>query len=277
MNLNDIQTLLFVPAGNERFIASAIASKPDAVILDLEDSIATDAKPAARKAVAENLRVLREAGMPALLRVNSAASEMRSDIAAAGGEDLAAVILAKCNDEDAAEQAARLIDQRAPLIALIESPSALFHLPALAAVPEVAGLMFGSEDYAADVGTAPDSLGVQIGAALMVAACSKRKLLPIGLAGPIGNFRDLDAFGAVVERSRQLGFRAAAAIHPRQLPVIAAGFAPSDAEVEKARKIVAAFDGANGKGAVALNGVMLDAPVVEQARRVIARLEKSRR
>lgn len=267
------QALLFVPAGAPRFVASAIRHRPDAVILDLEDAVAPSDKAKAREALRGHQQELAAAGIPVVLRVNSSLAAMVRDIAAADMDHLAAVMVPKCSNTRGLENAAELLDAEppVPLIALIEQPSALPRVNAIASVPRVAGLMFGPEDYAAGLGTEPSSPALEIAAALVTAACAERGLLPIGIAGAMGNFKDKPAYLEKVKRARLLGFRAAAAIHPDQLPLLRAGFMPSPDEVAKAQAIVATFEAAQ-RGAVAHEGAMLDEPIVEQARRLLGRV-----
>ncbi len=273
------RALLFVPAGNNRFVKSAIRYRPDAVILDLEDGVAEDAKSVARNAVGDHLRELHDAGIDAILRVNAGILAMTKDLQAINGSPLAAVLVSKCTDGRGLQNAAELLNDlsgdsdrlSAPLIALIESPVALPKLADITREQWLIGLMFGSEDYAAELSVFSDSPAMDVPATLIAAACAARNLLAIGLAGSIANFSDLDAYAAKVAKSRALGFRAAAAIHPAQLPVLRAGFAPSEAEIAKARQVIATFEAAAAqkRGVAKLHGAMLDAPVVTQARNIL--------
>ncbi len=98
-------------------------------------------------------------------------------------------------------------------------------------------------------------------------------ILPMGFVGSIADFRDQDAFRAIVRRSKRLGFACASAIHPLQVPVMNEEFSPSAAEVERAERMVAAYDSAleQGLGAVQFEGAMIDVPVVQRAQNVLAR------
>lgn len=279
MTITGWRALLFVPAGSERMVQSAIRHRPDAVILDLEDGVARDAKAAARAQLRSHQAALAGAGIDAILRVNGDIVDMVEDLGAAQPASLAAVMVPKCSDDRRLRNAAEILrsfegrdGRRAtPLLALVESPAALPALDAISQVPGLIGMMFGPEDYAAELGTSADSAAIEVAATLTAAAAAARGLLPIGLAGSLADFTDLAAYASKVARARSLGFRAAAAIHPAQLPALRAGFQPDRAAVEKARRIVAAFESAAaaGRGVVALDGAMLDAPVVEQARRLL--------
>lgn len=268
MNPSDWQALLFVPANSEKLLQSAIKHKPDAVILDLEDGVATDKKAEARELLARQQAALAKAKIDCVLRINSDAALARLDIASAELNALAAIMVPKCTGRIALDRVTSFMGARAvPLIALVESPAALPQLTAIAATSGVCALMFGPEDYAAEFGLPSDEAELDIAAALLAAAAVAAKRLAIGIPGSLANFTDIKGFTEKVKRARRLGFRAAAAIHPAQLPAIRAGFKPSAAEIERAKKIVSA----SGKstGAIKVDGAMVDAPIIEQAKRVL--------
>ena len=277
MSFAALQALLFVPAGKARFIDSAIRHAPDAVILDLEDAVAAHDKPAARVALVENQSALHAAGIAAIVRVNAGLTDLVADIAALNIGKTAAVMLAKCDSLRQVENATELLAAHeaalglpaVPLIPLIEQPGALRNLFDIAGMPRVAAMMFGPEDYSADLGTPSASPAIEMAATQMTAACATHNRLAIGVAGPMGNFRDEEGYGALVRRARLLGFQAAAAIHPSQLPLIRHGLSPDAQEIARASAIIAAFEASN-TGAVAHQGTMLDLPVIAQARRVLA-------
>jgi citrate lyase subunit beta/citryl-CoA lyase len=264
------QALLCVPASTPKLVASAIRHRPDAVILDLEDGVAAEAKPAARLAVRAHIEAIAGAGIDCVLRVNSGLRQMVEDLDAGAPDLLAAVMVPKCIDCRNLRNAGELLGENGtPLIALAESPAALPHLEKLSRAPGVAAMMFGPEDYAAELGVSADSPALEIPAALIAAAATAAGILAIGLPGSLANFANLDALAAKAARARALGFRAAVAIHPAQLPVLRQAFMPSQKEIDRARKVVTAFE-QSGTGAIKLDGTMLDAPVVEQARRILA-------
>ena len=262
------QALLFVPVGTEKHLASAIRLRPDAVILDLEDAVAPEAKPAARAALRGAQAELAKAGIDCVLRVNGSLRAMVDDLAAADLAKLRAVMLPKCEDTRGLRNVAELTTGQVGLIALIESPLGLRRSGEIAALPEVQGLMLGSEDYAATLGVNPNKGALDLVAAELAIAACPRGLLPIGFPGSIANFRDLELYASQIAKGRDLGMRAVAAIHPAQLPVIRATLAPSNAEVAWAEKVVASVE--EGNAVFALDGAMVDAPVVARARQINA-------
>ena len=262
------QSLLFVPVGADKHLASAIRLRPDAVILDLEDAVAPDAKASARGALRGMQAQLAEAGIDCALRVNRPLRAMVDDLTAADLANLRAVIVPKCEDSRGLRNAAELTSFQIALIALVESPAGLRQLEVIATVPEVQGLMLGSEDYSATLGVNPNNGALELVAAELAIAASPRGLLPIGFPGSIANFRELDLYASQIAKGRDLGMRAVAAIHPAQLPVIRATLAPSEAEVAWAEKVLASVDA--GGAVFALDGAMVDAPVVARARQITA-------
>lgn len=267
----DWQALLFVPVGADRHLASAIRNRPDAIILDLEDGVALQAKPAARAALQAAQAQIRADGIACVLRVNGGVAAMVADLAAADHSLIDAVLVPKCESPRLIQNAADLTGGGVPLLALIESPNALVQLHKLAALPQVAGLMLGSEDYSALLGVDPDAGALDLPTAQIANAAVGRGLLSIGFPGSIANFRHLDRYAAQIARGRALGMRAVAAIHPAQLPVIRAALAPTEAELVWARQILsrAAELAALGQAVGAVDGMMIDAPVIARARRLL--------
>lgn len=271
----DWQRLLFVPAGAHRLLTSALRHRPDAVILDLEDALDPSARAVARAGLADAQGEIKAAGLACVVRINSPLRDMVKDSAALDPGNLDAVIVPKCDDPRPLENAAELTGGRVPLIALIEGPAGLRLMHRSAAVPQVCGLMLGSEDFSAALGVDPNGGGLMQPAASIALAAAERGLMAIGFPGSIANFRDLDLYRRQIAQGRALGMTAVAAIHPSQLGVIADAFAPSDAEIDWARRILARARQmkSEGEGAAALDGQMIDAPVIARATRLLARLK----
>lgn len=206
--------------------------RPDAVILDLEDAVAPDAKAAARIVLRANQTQLAEAGIDCVLRVNGAIRAMVEDLSAANHSLLHGVMVPKCEDAHSLLNAADLTDGAMGLIALVESPAGLQRLVEIAVVPQVIALMLGSEDYSATLGVDPDRGALDLIAAQLAVAVAPRGLIPIGFPGSIANFLNLELYARQIGCGRDLGMRAVAAIHPTQLPVIRAPLAPTEADVK---------------------------------------------
>jgi citrate lyase subunit beta/citryl-CoA lyase len=159
-------------------------------------------------------------------------------------------------------------------IVLVETVTGFFRLEAIAkSHPRVVGLSLGTEDFTASAGMLPDPDALLYPKQHTVFAARAAGILPLGFVGSIADFRDQDAFRAIVRRSKRLGFVGASAIHPLQVPVLNQEFAPTGEEIDRAERMVAAYDKAyaEGLGAVQFEGAMIDIPVVQRARTVLHR------
>jgi citrate lyase subunit beta/citryl-CoA lyase len=269
----DWQAMLFVPVGAERHLASALRLRPDAIILDLEDAIASAGKPDARSKLQDAQGLIHDAGIDCVIRINGPLQDMVKDIAEADLGLVAALMVPKVEGLRALENVTELTGGKIGLIALIETPAALASLPQISAFPQVVALMLGSEDYAASLGVSPDGGALTHLAAQIAVAAAPRGLLGIGFPGSLANFRVLDLYADQIARGRQLGLRAVAAIHPAQLPVIRTALTPTTAEVTWATKVLETLRDTDG-GVTALDGTMIDAPVIVRARNILRHFQR---
>ena len=297
--LPPMRSLMFVPAHRERMVERALglgefgASGLDVAILDLEDGVPPAAKDEARRRIADVLaRISRDGGGPRrYVRIRRALSDDGAgDLDAVVRTGLAGIMAPKVRRPDEVEWIAERLDEleqsaKVPhgtvrIIPSIESAAALIEAPRIAkASDRVAGLAFGSEDFALDLGLPTKREGeaadlLYARSATVVAAVSAGKLAFDGIWPDI---KDGAGLRADALRARRLGFTGKTLIHPDQIAAVNEIFSPTVAEVEEARRVVQAFDEAvtRGEGAVALDGRMLDAPVVERARRVLRGIEQN--
>lgn len=277
------RSLLFVPAISDKHIAKAASVGADAIQIDLEDSVPPERKAEARERVQAIAEQVAANGADIVVRINRPWRLSVADMEAAVGARVSCLSLPKVPGPGHVQAIAEVLDELeaerglAPghtgLIAMIETAEGLVRMTEIAAAhPRVVGLIVGSEDLALSLGMRPEADGLYVPAVLSVAAARAAGVLPLGFIGSIADYADKEAFRAVIRRARALGFVGGFAIHPNQVAVMNEEFAPSPAEVEAARKLVAAFDDARAKGlgAVVHEGRMIDAPVVERARAVIA-------
>ncbi len=272
-----LRSLLFVPGDRPERMEKALASGADALILDLEDSVAPAAKAAARQAVAAFLRSA-DRGVRLFVRVNPLDSGLiEDDLAAIAGCTVDGLVLPK--PEGAASIRALASLAPGPLILPVatETPSAIFTLGSYAEVtPLLAGLTWGAEDLPAAIGassaretdgsfTAP----YQLARSLTLFAAHSAAVPAIETVYPA--FRDLDGLGHYVARAARDGFTGMLAIHPTQVPVINYHLTPTGEDVRRARAIIAAFDANPGLGAVQIDGRMIDAPHLKLARTILLR------
>ncbi len=277
------RSLLFVPVLAERFVAKAHTRGADAIILDLEDSIIPANKAAARAALAAAVPRVAQGGADVTVRINRPLDLAVPDIAAAVMPGVAALMLPKVMGPEHVRLLAELVtDREAALgmpightrfLVLIEEPAALPHLFAIAAQPRMAGMSVGGEDMATELGATPSADSMYVFAMQGLAACRAAGILPMGSMGQLANIADLDSYRAGLKRGRALGFTTASCIHPAHVPIINEEYGASPAELDRARRLLAAFDTAvaAGEGAVAFEGSMIDLPVVIRARRLLER------
>lgn len=257
------RTFLFVPGDRPERFDKALDSGADVVVVDLEDAVAPADKIAARAAVAERLSAAR----PVVIRVNGAATPwFEADLSLRARPGVLGIMLPK------AEAGAVLgrVAAAAPVIALIESAAGIESVGEVAATAGVVRLAFGTIDLALELETESEETLRILGARLVTASRAR------GLAAPIDGvtrvFREAAPVEAAMRDARARGFGAKLCVHPAQLAPVVAALMPTPAQVEAARRIVAA-DKASGGRAVALDGAMVDKPVVDRAYRLLRAME----
>ena len=277
------RSLMFVPVLAERFIAKAHTRGADALILDLEDSIIPAKKAEARAALAAAVPRVAQNGADVVVRINRPLELAVPDIEAAVMPGVSALMLPKVMGPEHVRLLAELVTERETqlgmeightrFLVLIETTAALPHLFAIAAEPRMAGMSVGGEDFATDMGAIPSADSMYVFAMQGLAACRAAGILPMGSMGQLAKIDDLDSYRAGLKRGRELGFTTASCIHPAHVPIINEEYGASDAEVDRARRLLAAFEvaKANGEGAVAFEGSMVDLPIVIRAERLLAR------
>lgn len=259
-----------MPAGADRLLASAVRHRPEAVIIDLEDAIPLREKDDARRRLDGMIETLAGAGIAIVVRVNAPLALMVEDLKSFNRDGVSAILIPKVESSRPVENAVELTCGKVAMIALIETPIGLERLSAIAEAPMLGGLMLGSEDLSAAMGVSPDGGVLNVPAARLAIASSASGLLAIGFPGSIGNFKNLDLYRRQIERGRDLGMNAVAAIHPAQLPVICEALRPTPDEISWARSVIDASRN-DGRALSKVDGAMVDAPVLLRARRILAR------
>jgi citrate lyase subunit beta / citryl-CoA lyase len=277
------RSLLFVPAAAPQRWEKAHTRGADAIILDLEDSTQPEAKAEARKLATDAVTTLAANGAQVTVRVNNDPEHLEQDLEAVVVPGLIAIVLPKV--EEAQELAAlstmleaieyeRGMERLAiKAIAVIESPRALERIHAIADGPRLIGISLGSEDFSLSLGRPPTALSLGYAAQTISYAASARGLMGLAMASGIGNFTNLEGFGAAAVHAHAMGLTGAMCIHPSQVPVLNECFGVSQAEIADARAIVAAWE-TRQDGVVSHNGRMIDQPVAERARRLLASAER---
>ena len=267
---------LFVPADSEKKIAKALDSDADAIIFDLEDSVAPANKAAARD-ILKNLPQRTE--RPQLwVRINPIGSEFqRDDLHLIGVADIHGIVLPKAEGGwDVVELAHRT--GNIPVHAIVtETPASLFGMLSYRDPKSpLAAMSWGAEDLSAALGASSKydadgslSFTYRLARTLCLAAAVAAGVQPVD--GVFADFKDEQGLRAEAEAARREGFTGKLAIHPAQVSVINAAFTPSAEEVSHAEEIVAAFEAQPDAGVLSVGGRMVDRPHLVQARRVLER------
>lgn len=267
-----IRSVLYIPGSKARALDKAATLPCDAIIFDLEDAVAPSEKVAARALLAQMLTEVDYRPRLRLVRVNGAASAWGADdlMAFAAHPGVDGLLLPKV---DRAEDLAAPGNK--PLWAMMETPLAMLNAGSIAAHPRLAGLVMGTNDLLKDLGARfrPDraALATSLGLCLLAARANGKTIVD----GVYNAFKDLDGLVAECEQGRDMGFDGKTLIHPDQLATANRAFAPSEAEIDLARRQIAAFDAAKALG----EGVaVLDGKIVENLHIVTARatLDKAR-
>jgi citrate lyase beta subunit len=270
------RALLFVPADDPKKAAKAAASGADSVILDLEDGVAADRKAAARKTAADSLANLDFGRSERLVRINPVGSGLDA-------EDIEATLPARPDGyvipkvespQQIRDVALKTSLSPLPLLALIETARGVMNLKEIAgADPRLEALLFGAEDLASDMGAVRSTAGWEAlwarGAVVLVAAALSLQAIDTVFV----DLQDEEGLRRESALACGMGYTGKMAIHPRQIPVIAAAFTPTDEEIARARRLVEthARHQALGTGVFVLDGKMVDWPMVRAAERLLAR------
>jgi len=276
---------MYVPVNVEKYVDKAHARGADCLQLDLEDSVPASEKDAARKLVPVAAKRVRRGGGDVVVRINSPYEVTVKDLDASICQDVDGIAITKVQSADhvkriddyisGLESKRGLRAGHTRLIAMIETPGAFFQMPAIAqSSARLAAMNVGGEDFALENGMEPTEETLLMPKQQMIFAARSGGLMPLGFIASVAAFGDWDAFGAMVRRSRQFGFMGAGCIHPGQVPIVNREYSPSAQEAAFARRVIDenAKAEAAGRASFAIDGKMIDVPVVERARRLLARL-----
>ena len=276
-----LRSLLFVPGDRPERMEKALGYGADALILDLEDSVAASAKPAAREAIAGFL-ARADRPVPLFVRINPLDGGLADDdLAAVVGAKPDGIMLPKAEGGksvvDLLARLARLGDDSSLIFPLAtETPAAIFAIGSFGGVsPRICALSWGAEDLPAAIGAAtarePDgsyTAPYQLARSLTLFGAHAAGVEAIETVFP--DIKNTDGLAAYAARGRRDGFTGMMAIHPAQIPVINQAFTPSEPELAHAQKIVDAFAAAPDAGVLQIDGKMVDFPHLKQARRILA-------
>ena len=278
------RSMLYVPATSEKFIEKAHERGADAIKIDLEDAVALAEKPRARTLVRSAAKTVARGGADVLVRINRPLRMAVDDLEASVWPEVHGLVLPKVESADhigfLAEIITELEDERdmkrghIKLMALIETPRGYSNVRDIANSSErLTAIALGQEDFSAEMGMVePEGMSLLTYYQTVQVAAREAGILPIGYPGSIAEFTDLELFKSNALIARKLGFDGGACIHPKQVPILNEAFTPTDDEIDRSERMVAAYDAAMaaGDGAVAFEGKMIDVPVVARAERILS-------
>ncbi len=273
------RSMLFAPADQPRFLSKIETRGADAIQVDLEDGVLPENKNLARESLKSAVQTLHEKSLPCIIRINRPWRLAVPDLEAAVLPDVSAIGLPKVPNASHIQAIGEIVTEleiergipegTISFIAMIETPEGALNIPEIAKADDrLSGIIVGVEDFSLESGISLESPALAAVHIDTVLAARAAGIAAYGFVGSISEFKDLEKFARIVTEARHMGFDGAFCIHPAQVPVLNSAFSPSDAEISHAEAVIAAFSEARtkGLGAIALNGKMIDKPVVERAK-----------
>jgi len=280
------RSILYVPGNVPKFIDKAHERGADCVLVDLEDSVQPAQKPEARAMLPETMAKVARSGADVAVRINRPMRLAIADIEAAVRPGLSALFVTKTESV----QHLRLLDEVVTELekerglpvggigfgAMIEHPRALAHINDIAEHgPRVIGMMLGGEDFALETGSVPGDETLELPKRMVAFAAQAHGVNMIGILGTVADYSDPDAYKKSAERARRFGFSGGTCIHPGLVAALNEAFTPKVDEVAYAKKLIEADRkaAAEGRGSFSVDGKMIDIPVIDRARKLLARHE----
>ena len=277
-SLRPRRSALYMPSSNEKALEKAKTIASDAIIFDLEDAVSPDAKPAARANAVAAANSGAYGSRELTIRCNGLDTPWGADdIAAAAQACVSAVVIPKINsvaEVNAVSAALRAAGAPDEILiwAMIETPTAIFDVRAIAAHPRVATLVMGTNDLAKELRATQVRGRAPLMPHLATALLAAREAGKVILDGVFNDVKDLDAFRDECVQGMHMGFDGKTLIHPTQVEIANDVWAPTGDEVDHAKRVIAAFDEATaeGRGVITVDGRMIENLHVDNARRVLA-------
>lgn len=275
MDTRPYRSVLYIPGSKERALDKATTLEVDAIIFDLEDAVAPDEKAAARATLAAALADKDYGRRLRIVRINGLNTDWgRADAEAVRDMACDAVLLPKVDGPEQIEALAAITGDL-PVWAMMETPRAMLNAAAIAAHPKLAGFVMGTNDLAKDLQTRfrADRLPLLTALSLCVLAAKAEGIVIVD--GVYNAFKDEDGLRAECEQGRDLGMDGKTLIHPAQVAIANTVFAPSEAEIDLARRQIAAFEAAEaaGQGVAVVDGRIVENLHVVTARQTLAKAE----
>jgi citrate lyase subunit beta/citryl-CoA lyase len=280
------RSILYVPGNVPKFIDKAHERGADCVLVDLEDSVQPAQKPEARAMLPETMAKVARGGADVAVRINRPMRLAIADIEAAVRTGLSALFITKTESV----QHLRLLDEAVTELekerglpvggigfgVMVEHPRALAQIHDIAEHgPRVISMMLGGEDFALETGSVPGDETLELPKRLVAFAAQAHGLNVFGILGTVADYSDPEAYRKSAERARRFGFSGATCIHPGLVAALNEAYTPKPEEVAYAKKLIEADKQAQaeGRGSFSVDGKMIDIPVIDRARKLIARHE----
>lgn len=275
--------MLYVPVSAERFVAKAHERGADAIILDLEDAVAPAQKDAARARLPDAVAAAGQRGATIFVRINAEPERIRLDAEAACRAGAFGLFVPKAREPHTLTALADFVHGferlmgRDPMVfvPMIEDPGAVLDARRIAtATPRVYGMITGSEDLATSLGAEPTPEVLHLPKLLVHYGAKAAGVFSFGLLRSVADYNDHAGIEASARAARSFGFDGATCVHPSVVPILNRAFSPTEQELDRARRLVAASEQAEaaGHGAFAFEGRMVDEPVVRRARALLERM-----
>jgi citrate lyase subunit beta/citryl-CoA lyase len=255
-----LRSVLYMPSSNERALEKAKTIPADAIIFDLEDAVAPDAKEAARANAVAAVQSGEYGGKVLTIRCNGLDTPWgASDLAAAAGAGPAAVVVPKVSGPDRLENVVAITGD-VPVWAMVETPAALFAIREIAQFPQVSVLVMGTNDLVKELRASMVPGRTPLLPHLATALLGAREADKVILDGVYNDVKDLDGFLAECRQGKELGFDGKTLVHPTQVEGANDTWAPTEDEVTQAKKVIEAFAEAEreGRGVVTVDGRMVE-------------------
>jgi citrate lyase subunit beta-like protein len=278
------RALLYMPGDDRRKITKALTLGVDCICMDMEDGVASNRKAEARATIAKALGELDFGRSEKLARINAFGSGLeRDDIQAVLPHHPDGIVIPKVESRDQVQWAHEIIEAAElkhgwPVNSLrvligVETARGILNLREIASHPRLDAIIFGGEDYAASIGATrtPEAVELLYARQAVVTACAAYELQAIDIVTI--DFKDPETVRAEAEFGARLGYSGKQIIHPAQVQPVQSAFTPGEAAIANAKRIVEAFEAGQkeGKGAIALDGKMIDMPLLRNAQKVLER------
>jgi (3S)-malyl-CoA thioesterase len=277
--MHPYRSVLYIPGSKERALDKARDLPTDAIIFDLEDAVAPDAKASARATLAAALREGGYGKRVKIVRINALTTawglEDARTLREAGAD---AMLLPKVNAASDVDNLVDVIGPDLPIWTMMETPVSVFNAREIAAHGQVAGLVAGTNDLTKDLGCRVRADRLPLMAALQMIVMAARAARIVVVDGVYNRFRDGDGLKLECEQGRDLGFDGKTLIHPSQIEIANTAFAPTNSEIELAERLIAAYEEsrASGQGIAVVDGQIVENLHVVAAQRLIARAQAIR-